>query len=91
MSDVLQRVRDLQNSDQAAAEMLLLSFIHDELPLDVVSLELTPLAVSLNSFNGFMILRDGRRLFFKSHTETDTVINEYYNAGLMADAGYPII
>jgi hypothetical protein len=36
-------------------------------------------------------LNDGKRLFFKTHTEPDTVISEYYNAGRLADAGYPVI
>ena len=91
MSDILQEIRDLQFSDKSGAEALLLSFIRDNFPLDVVSLELTPLAVSLNSFNGFMTLADGKRRFFKTHTETDTVIDEYYNAEMLAQAGYPVI
>lgn len=91
MSDILQQIRDLQFADKGGAEALLLSFIRDNFPLDVVSLELTPLAVSLNSFNGFMTLADGNRRFFKTHTETDTVIDEYYNAGMLSDLGYPII
>ncbi|MCL4256456.1 MAG: phosphotransferase, partial [Anaerolineae bacterium] len=44
-----------------------------------------------NSFNGFITLTDGGKLFFKTHTEQDTVIDEYYNARLLADVGYPII
>lgn len=91
MSDILQQIRDLQFSDKSGAEALLLSFICDNFELGVVSLELTPLAVSLNSFNGFMTLADGKRRFFKTHTETDTVIDEYYNAEMLADAGYPVI
>lgn len=91
MSDVLQQIRDLQFTDKGGAEALLLSFIRDNFPLDVVSLELTPLAVSLNSFNGFMTLADGNRRFFKTHTETDTVIDEYYNAEMLSNLGYPII
>ncbi|MGB7342282.1 MAG: hypothetical protein WBC91_25515 [Phototrophicaceae bacterium] len=91
MSDILQQIRDLQFTDKSGAEALLLSFIQDNFPLDVVSLELTPLAVSLNSFNGFMILADGNRRFFKTHTETDTVIDEYYNAEMLSNLGYPII
>lgn len=91
MSDILQQIRDLQFSDKSGAEALLLSFIRDNFPLDVVSLELTPLAVSLNSFNGFMTLADGNRRFFKTHTETDTVIDEYYNAEMLSNLGYPII
>ena len=90
-SDILQNIRDMQHTDKSGAEALLLSFICDNFPLDVVSLYLTPLAVSLNSFNGFLTLSDGTRRFFKTHTETDTVIDEYYNAGMLAEAGYPII
>ena len=91
MTDVLQEIRDKQFTDKSGAEALLLSFIRDNFPLQVVSLELTPLAVSLNSFNGFITLADGKRYFFKTHTETDTVIDEYYNAEMLADAGYPVI
>ena len=91
MSDVLQQIRDMQHTDKRGAEALLLSFIRDNFPFDVVSLHLTPLAVSLNSFNGFMTLADGSRRFFKTHTETDTVISEYYNAEMLAEAGYRVI
>jgi hypothetical protein len=34
---------------------------------------------------------DGKRLFFKTHTEQDNQISEYYNAAMLADAGYPVI
>ncbi|MCA9895881.1 MAG: hypothetical protein KC615_23010 [Anaerolineae bacterium] len=91
MTDVLQRVRDLQNEDLGAAETLLLTFMQRELPFDVASIELRPSAVSLNSFNGFMYLKDSSKYFFKSHTETDTVIEEYYNAEMLAKAGYNVI
>lgn len=89
--DILQQIRDKQYTDKSGAEALLLTFIRDNFPLDVTELELTPLAVSLNSFNGFMTLADGTRRFFKTHTETDTVIDEYYNAEMLADVGYPVI
>lgn len=91
MSDVLQQIRDLQFHDKSGAEALLLSFIRENFPLDIISLELTPLAVSLNSFNGFMTLADGQKRFFKTHTETDTVIDEYYNAEMLYNTGYPVI
>jgi hypothetical protein len=68
-----------------------LAFIRDTFPLDAVAVELRPLAVSLNSFNGFLQLSDGKRLFFKTHTETDTVIGEYYRANMLAEADYPVI
>lgn len=89
--DLLQRIQSLQFSDKAAAETLLRSFIGETFALAVASVELRPLATSLNSFNGFLTLTDGKRLFFKTHTEADTVISEYYNAAMLARAGYPIV
>ncbi len=90
-SDLLQQIQALQFSDKARAETLVLDFVRRTFPLDAVRVELRPLAVSLNSFNGFLILRDSSRLFFKTHTETDTVIGEYYRAEMLAETGYPII
>jgi len=89
--DLLQQIQSLQFRDKTAAESLVLDFVRRTFPLDVVAVELRPLAVSLNSFNGFLTLRDDKRLFFKTHTETDTVIGEYYRAGMLAEAGYPVI
>lgn len=89
--DVLQRVQALQFTDKSAAEGLLLDFLRANYPFDAVAVELRPLAVSLNSFNGFMTLADGKRLFFKTHIESDGVIDEYYHASLLADAGYPVL
>lgn len=88
---LLQQVQELQFHDKGAAEALLLNFLRELFPLDVQSVMLRPLAVSLNSFNGFMQLGDGRRLFFKTHTEPDGVIGEYYNAAQLASAGYPVL
>ncbi|MFN7210950.1 MAG: hypothetical protein ACK4P1_11265, partial [Aggregatilineales bacterium] len=93
MNDLrLQRIQSLQFTDRAAAERLLLSFIRDLFPkLAAIQVELRPQAVSLNSFNGYVTLADGRRLFFKTHVEPNSVIGEYYNAQLLAEAGYPVI
>jgi hypothetical protein len=88
---ILQQIQSLQFVDKGRAETLLISFIRETFPLDVQSVELRPLAVSLNSFNGFMTLAGGRRLFFKTHTEPDTIIHEYYHAATLAQAGYPVI
>lgn len=91
INDRLERIKALQHSDKAMAEQMALAFIREVYAQDVTSVELRPLAVSLNSFNGYLTHFDGRRLFFKTHTEADTVIGEYYQAGLLADAGYPVI
>ncbi len=88
----LQHIQALQFQDRAAAEKLLLDFVRETFPdLNAVAVELRPLAVSLNSFNGFLTLADGRRLFYKTHVEPGSVIHEYYNTTLLAEAGYPII
>jgi hypothetical protein len=89
--DVLQQIRDRQFVDKSGAEELLLSFFRSELGLPAIATHLTPKPTSLNSFNGFVTLQNGERKFFKTHTETDTVITEYYNSGMLAQAGYPII
>lgn len=91
MEDVLQSIQQLQFADRQAAEQLTLKFVRDSFPLDTVSVELRPLAVSLNSFNGFLTLADGSRRFFKTHTESRTVIDEYYNTEVLSKAGYPIL
>ncbi|GAB4524623.1 MAG: hypothetical protein OHK0046_39590 [Anaerolineae bacterium] len=89
---LLQQIQTLQFHDKPAAESLLKAFIRETFPtLDVHHVELRPQAVSLNSFNGFLTLADGGHLFFKTHTEQDNVIDEYYNAAMLAQAGYPVI
>jgi hypothetical protein len=72
--------------------MLLLRFVNETFPqLEVERVELRPQAISLNSFNGFLTLIDGQKLFFKTHVEQDNVIGEYYNAAMLKEAGYPVI
>ncbi len=92
MSDnLLQRIQTLQFDRKEEAEALLISLLREVYSPQVETVELRPLAVSLNSFNGYITLSNGKRLFFKTHTEPDTVIGEYYNASKLADAGYPVI
>ncbi len=93
MIDTLQHVQALQFTDKPAAESLLLGFLRANYPFaaSATAVELRPLAVSLNSFNGFVILADGQRYFFKTHVESDGVIDEYYHAALLAEAGYPVL
>jgi hypothetical protein len=91
MSELLYQIQRLQFNDRHAAEALLTNFIQQQFGLDVIRVELRPLAVSLNSFNGFISLANGKRLFFKSHVESGAILNEYYNAGELATCGYPMI
>ncbi len=88
----LQRIQSLQFTDRDEANALVLDLVHELFPqIDALRAELRPLAVSLNSFNGFLHLRDGHRLFFKTHIEPHSIIGEYYNADLLSKAGYPVI
>jgi hypothetical protein len=89
--NLLYRVQTLQFSDRLTAEAILKSFLRETFDLEVVAVELRLLAISLNSFNGFLTLQDGARLFFKTHIEPDNVIGEYYNASRLAAAGYSVI
>ncbi|MEZ4667820.1 MAG: hypothetical protein R3E39_07895 [Anaerolineae bacterium] len=90
-TDILQTIQHLQFQNKEQAEVLLLTFLRDIYEPSIRSVELRPSALSLNSFNGYLQLGNGTRQFFKSHSESDTIINEYYNTGLLIDAGYPII
>jgi hypothetical protein len=92
MTDLLDRIQKLQFTDKPAAEALLLGFARSTFPqLSIEQLELRPLAVSLNSFNGYLYLNNGDKLFFKTHTEPDGVVGEYYRAEELAEVGYPIL
>lgn len=90
--DLLLRIQRLQFNARDEAEALLLAFIQQTFPqLGVEHVQLRPLATSLNSFNGFLRASDGTRLFFKTHTEQDNAISEYYNAEMLEQAGYPVV
>ncbi|MCM3922646.1 hypothetical protein ND748_13375 [Frankia sp. AiPs1] len=91
MTDTLLAAQRLQFTDRPRAEVIVKGFVRDLFDLDITSVELRPSSVSLNSINGLMFLRDGRALFFKTHTEPDSRIDEYYNAKLLKSAGYPVV
>ena len=91
MEDVLLQIQQRQFSDKRDGEQMLRRFVRETFPLDVMTVELRPSAVSLNSISGFLTLADGSRLFFKTHTESDSVIDEFYNAEILLKAGYPMV
>ena len=92
MSDqLLYQIQTLQFSDQAAANALLKDFVNANFPFNVEQVQVRPSAVSLNSINGFLHTVEGDKLFFKTHVEPQSLIHEYYNSTIMAEAGYPII
>ena len=92
MSDkILQEIQSLQFLDNEAANEKLKIFFSSFVPFDIDRVQVRPLAVSLNSINGFLITKEGRKLFFKTHIEPESIVNEYYNSSILAEAGYPII
>jgi hypothetical protein len=88
----LQEIQALQFHDIPAANAKMLEFLHQsDLPFNVKSVVVRPLAVSLNSINGFITTKFDQKLFFKTHIEPQSIISEYYNAEILADAGYLVM
>jgi hypothetical protein len=87
----LQQIQALQFTDLEAANKLLKDFLNANLPLQVATATIRPLAVSLNSINGFLTTEDGEKLFFKTHIEPQSIVQEYYNSSILAEAGYAVI
>lgn len=83
MSDKdLQYIQSLQFSDVKAANALMQEFLNAILPFKIIEVTIRPLAVSLNSLNGFLLTDDGRKLFFKTHVEpkvssTSTITRQF--------------
>src|SRR5581483_2916824 len=88
--DSLATIQRLQFSELTKAERLLRRWFDRHMHLPVESVILTPKAVSLNSFNGFYRL-DGQEYFFKTHIEEKGVLEEYYHAEMLSQAGYNIV
>jgi len=88
--DSLATIQKLQFSDREKAERLLARWFALHMNLDVESVTLTPKAVSLNSFNGFYRI-NGEEYFFKTHIEEQGILEEYYHAEVLRQAGYNIV
>ncbi len=86
-SSLLPDIHRLQTVDLARAEEMALDWLNNEVGFKADSVSLNPQPTSLNSINGIATTNQ-ERFFFKSHTEDNTEISEYYNADLLADAGY---
>lgn len=88
--DSLATIQRLQFSQRALAERLLQRWFARHMQLRTERVTLVPRAVSLNSFNGFYEL-EGEEFFFKTHVEEQGVLEEYYHAELLHQAGYNIV
>ncbi len=89
--ELLEELQRLQFTDREQVNQRMVGLLDEIVPYTVSRIQVRPLAVSLNSINGFLHTDDGRTLFFKTHVETDAVVSEYYNSQVMSDAGYPVI
>lgn len=88
--DSLVTIQRLQFTDRQKAERLLQGWFVRHMHLATESVTLMPRAVSLNSFNGFY-RSEGEEYFFKTHVEEQGVLEEYYHAELLSNAGYNIV
>ncbi len=88
---LLTEIQKRQFSDKAGAELELLLFLKENEDSAIAKVELQPKPESLNSLNGFVTYASGERYFFKTHTEENEKVSEYYNAEELARAGYPVI
>ncbi|GAC1642585.1 MAG: hypothetical protein NVS4B12_05960 [Ktedonobacteraceae bacterium] len=88
--DSLSTIQRLQFTEREKAERLLHRWFALYMNLQTEQVTLTPKAVSLNSFNGFY-RADGKEYFFKTHVEEQGVLEEYYHAEVLRQAGYNIV
>ncbi|HCI81982.1 MAG TPA: hypothetical protein DHW02_20090, partial [Ktedonobacter sp.] len=88
--DSLTTIQKMQFSEREKAERLLRWWFVKHMHLMAEQVTLTPKAVSLNSFNGFYQAQ-GERYFFKTHVEEQGILEEYYHAELLREAGYNIV
>lgn len=89
--EFLAGIQSLQFLDKAAANRALKTFFQDNAPFAIDTVEIRPLATSLNSINGALTTTDGQKLFFKTHVEPQSIIDEYYNSSILLEVGYPIV
>ena len=88
--DGLATIQHMQFSEQVKAERLLQRWFARHMNLMAESVTLTPKAVSLNSFNG-IYRSNGKEYFFKTHIEEQGILEEYYHAEQLHQAGYNIV
>ena len=91
MASTLLEIQKLQFADKAAAEAALLQFLQINYDPAVRSASINTKPESLNSLNGIVELQSGSRYFFKTHTEENEQLSDYYNSQMLSDAGYPML
>jgi len=88
--DDLATIRRLQLSEREKAERLLWRWFARHMDLQVESLTLMPKPVFVNSLNGTYRV-NSREYFFKTHIEERGILEEYYHAEMLSNAGYNVV
>src|SRR3989442_8874718 len=88
--DSLATIQGLNFTDGRREKGLLQGWFARHMRLATESVTLMPKAVSLNSFNG-IYRSDGEEYFFKTHIEEQGILEEYYHAEQLHQAGYNIV
>jgi phosphoglycolate phosphatase-like HAD superfamily hydrolase len=88
--DDLATIQRLQFTRRELAELLLQRWFARHMDLCVEQVTLMPKAVSLNSFNG-VYRANGEEYFFKTHVEDKGILEEYYHAEMLFNAGYNVV
>ncbi len=88
--DDLATIQRLQFTQLKLAELLLQRWFARHMDLSVEQVMLMPKAVSLNSFNG-VYRANGKGYFFKTHVEDKGILEEYYHAEMLFNAGYNVV
>ena len=88
--DDLATIQRLQFTQLKLAELLLQRWFARHMDLSVERVTLMPKAVSLNSFNG-VYRANGEEYFFKTHVEDKGILEEYYHAEMLFNAGYNVV
>ncbi|HZS79443.1 MAG TPA: HAD hydrolase-like protein [Ktedonobacteraceae bacterium] len=89
-TDSLETIQRMQFTRKEAAERLLRLWFQRHMQLEIDRVTLTPKPTSLNSFNG-VYQSNGAEYFFKTHVEEQGILEEYYHAELLQQAGYNIV
>lgn len=89
------QISQLAKKNSQEAETAILKFVREQFPdLGAIKITINFSKVSLNSVNG-TIETLAKKYFFKFHAEENEeknlVSNEYYNAEVLAKAGFPIV
>jgi phosphoglycolate phosphatase-like HAD superfamily hydrolase len=88
--DDLLTIQRLQFTQRQLAELLLQRWFARHMDLRVEQVTLMPKAVSLNSFNG-IYRANNEDCFFKTHVEDKGILEEYYHAEMLFNAGYNVV